>query len=247
MEMRLPRSKTKSSWREETLADGIRLICGDCRDVLPTLGKVDAVVTDPPYGHGGFVQISGNIRGRGENIGQQVQWNDAPPPPDLFDLFRRISKHRIVWGANYFNCFEPNGAALIWNKVQPLPSHSAAEIASCSHNRRVGMFTKQWTNFIVTHEAESDHHSEKPVELLRWCIEYLPHCETILDPFMGSGTTGVACVQLERKFVGIEKEPKYFDIACRRIDAELRKPSFFVDKPKRLARPAFFAGKNRRV
>jgi DNA modification methylase len=219
--------------RKEVLAEGIELYLGDCREILPTFGKIDAVVTDPPYGHGGFVQVSGNIRGRGENIGKQVNWNAAPPSGELFAILRAISRHRIIWGANYFNCFEPNGAALVWNKIQPLPSHSAAEIASCSHNHRVGMFTKQWTNFIVTHEAESDHFSEKPVALMQWCIEYLPvDCRTILDPFMGSGTTGVAAVKLGRKFIGIEIEPKYFDIACRRIDDALRRPDLFIERPK---------------
>ena len=215
------------SVRTEIIGDAT-LMLGDCRDILPTLGPVDAVVTDPPYGHGGFVQTSGNIRGRGENIGKQVAWNDAPPPGELFDLLRAKSKHRIIWGANYFNCFEANGAALIWNKVQPLPSHSAAEIASCSHNRRVGMFTKQWTNYTVTHEAETDHFSEKPVSLMQWCIEYLPSPQSILDPFMGSGTTGVACAKLGRRFIGIEIEPKYFDIACRRIEDAQRQGDFFI-------------------
>ena len=214
-----------------TIGDA-RLACGDCLDILPEIGKVDAVVTDPPYGHGGFVQVTGNIRGRGQNFGKQVNWNDAPPPPKFFDLLKSISKHRIIWGANYFNCFEANGAALIWNKVQPLQSNSAAEIASCSHNRRVGMFTKQWTNFIVTHEAASDHFSEKPVDLMRWCIEYLPLPQTILDPYMGSGTTGVACAKLGRKFIGIEIERRYFDIACRRIEEAYRQGDMFRDPPQ---------------
>ena len=215
--------------RIERIGDAT-LYLGDCLEILPTLGKVDAVVTDPPYGHGNFVQISGNIRGRGTNVGKQVNWNSAPPTNDTLTLLRQISRHRIIWGANYFNCFEPNGAALIWNKVQPLPSHSAAEIASCSHNRRVGMFTKQWTNFIVTHEAETDHFSEKPVALMQWCIEYLPaDCAMILDPFMGSGTTGVACAKMGRKFIGIEIEPKYFDIACRRIEEAYKQPRLFPD------------------
>lgn len=201
---------------------------GDCLEILPTLDKVDAVVTDPPYGHGGFVQTTGNIRGRGENIGKQVNWNESGPPPEFFDLIKEKSKHQIVWGANYFNCFGDNGAALIWNKDQPLPSHSAAEIASCSHNKRVGMFTKQWTNYTVAREAKSDHFSEKPVALMEWCIDYLPNPLTILDAYMGSGTTGVACANLGRKFIGIEIERKYFDIACERIDAAYAQGRLFA-------------------
>jgi DNA modification methylase len=77
-----------------------------------------------------------------------------------------------------------------------------------------------------------EHPTQKPDELMVWCLEQLPSAQTILDPFMGSGTTGVACVKLGRKFIGIEIEPKYFDIACKRIGDALKQPYFFVEKPK---------------
>src|SRR6056297_1749336 len=100
--------------RKEQIGDAT-LYLGDCLEILPTLGKVDAVITDPPFGVGNFVQTSGRKMGRGDNKRKEVQWNESGPPPEFFKQIRRISKHRIVWGANFFNCFEPNGGAIVWD------------------------------------------------------------------------------------------------------------------------------------
>ena len=200
------------------------LYLGDCLEIMPTLGKVDAVVTDPPYGIGNFVQTTGNIRG------EEVTWNDAPPPMTLFEILRKISKHRIIWGANYFNCFEKNGGAIVWNKNQPMADFSKCEIASSSHLQKTELVTITWTNFVNT--KESNHPCERPVSLYVFCIEYLPYSNLILDPFMGSGSTGVACAKLGRKFIGIDLEPKYFDISCERIHKAYDQPDMFVEQPK---------------
>lgn len=201
-----------------------RLICADCRDVLPTLEKVDAVVTDPPFGVGNFVQTSGNVRGAA------VEWNDDTPSPEVFEELRRISKHRIIWGANFFNCFEPNGGAIFWDKCQPMPNFSKGDIASCTHYKKTELVRIPWTNFVVTHKGETPHPCERPVELYRWCIEYLPQpIATVCDPYMGSGSCGVAAVQMGRKFIGIEREPKYFEIACKRIEDAQRQGDLFIE------------------
>ena len=139
---------------------------GDCMDILPTLGKVDAVVTDPPFGVGNFVQCTGNIRG------DSVTWNDNIPDIAFFDLIKTISKNRIIWGANFFNCFEENGGAIVWVKNQPMPNFSKADIASCSHNKKTEVFTYTWTNFTATHQKKSEHPCERPVQLYEWCINY---------------------------------------------------------------------------
>ena len=196
------------------------LYLGDCHDILPTLGKVDAVVTDPPFGVGNFVQTTGNVRG------EAVQWNNETPSADLFCHLREISSHRIIWGANFFNCFEPNGGALIWIKNQPMPNFSKAEIASCSHLKKTELINLTWTNFV--NDKVTSHPCERPVGLYRWCIDYLPYCDTILDPFFGSGSCGVAAVQMGRKFIGIEREPKYFDIAAKRIEDAQRQGDMFI-------------------
>lgn len=192
---------------------------GNCLEILPTLPKVDAVVTDPPFGVGNFVQTTGRIRGRGANAGRAVRWNDAAPPPELFALLREKSLHRIIWGANFFNCFEARGGAIVWDKCQSMPNVSKADIASCTHFQKTEMVRLPWTNFTVTHEAETDHPCERPVRLYEWCITYLPTTGSVLDPYMGSGSCGVAATNLGRKFIGIEIERKYFDIACERIAA----------------------------
>ena len=201
---------------------GATLYHGDCLEILPTLDKVDAVVTDPPFGVGNFVQCTGNKRG------DAVTWNDKPPPQELFDLLREKSSHRIIWGANFFNCFEPNGGAIIWDKSQPMPNFSKADIASCSHLKKTEIVHLPWTNFTATRHKVSDHPCERPYQLYEWCIEYLPPCNSFLDPYMGSGSVGVACANLGRKFIGIEIERKYFDIACERIEAAYAQGRLFA-------------------
>jgi len=229
--------------RKEIIGDAT-LYLGDCLEVMPALGKVDAVVTDPPFGVGNFVQTTGRLMGRGVNVGKPVKWNDAAPPPEFFEMLRGMSDHRIIWGANFFNCFEDRGGAIVWDKCQSMPNFSKADIASCTHFQKTEIIRIPWTNFSVTHKAETDHPCERPVELYRWCIEYLPApVNTVLDPFLGSGSCGVAAVQMGRKFIGIEREPKYFDIACKRIEEAYQQPSLFpAEKPKPAKNLDFFDG-----
>ena len=183
-------------------------------------------MTDPPFGVGNFVQCTGNIRG------DAVTWNDAPPDKSLFDLLKSMSKHRIIWGANYFNCFEGAGG-LVWIKNQPMPNFSQAEMASVSWGNKVGLISLTWTNYV--NSKETDHPCERPVRLYEWSIQQIPDDPiTILDPFMGSGATGVACVNLGKRFIGIEKEEKYFDAACKRIEKTTRQPDFFVATPEKV-------------
>lgn len=208
------------------------LYLGDCLDILPTLPKVDAVITDPPFGVGNFVQVTGRKTGRRESRGQSVEWNESGPPPELFDWLRRLSKHRIIWGANFFNCFEPRGGAIVWDKAQGMPNFSKADIASCTHFQKTEIVRIPWTNFTVTHRAETDHPCERPVDLYEWCIDYLPErVESILDPYLGSGSCGVAAVRMGRAFIGIEREPKYFDIARRRIEQAQAQAQLFEPEP----------------
>lgn len=219
------------SGRVEHIGDAT-LYLGDCLEILPTLGNVDAAITDPPFGVGNFVQVTGRLRGRGDERGRAVTWNETAPPVEFFELLRAITKHRIIWGANFFNCFEDRGGAIIWDKCQSMPNFSKADIASCTHFQKTEIVRLPWTNFTVRHKAESDHPCERPVDLYEWCIRYLPGIKSVIDPYMGSGTTGVACAKLGRKFIGIEIEPKYFDIACERIRKAYDQPDMFVERPK---------------
>lgn len=182
----------------------------DCREVLPSLTPIDLVLTDPPFGVGNFVQTSGNVRG------EKVLWNDEPPAPEVFALLRQVSKHRIIWGANYFNCFEEDGGAIVWVKNQPMPNFSKADIASCSFHKRVELYTQTWTNFVNT--KETDHPCERPVSLYAWCLsKYAKQNHIVLDPFLGSGAVARAAKSLGMKAIGIEISEEYCEIAVKRL------------------------------
>lgn len=182
------------------------LYCGDCMDVMPTLGKVDAVLTDPPYGIG----ISNNpVR----QMHKKKDWDNIKLNKDCIDLILKTGDEQIIWGGNYFN-LPPSRGFFIWDKIQPEDfSLAMCEFAWRSQNCNAKIFRKS-----VLSEKGKQHPTQKPVTLMKWCISHLPDdTETILDPFMGSGSTGVACMEMKRKFIGIELDKDYFDIACKRI------------------------------
>lgn len=205
--------------REETIGD-CRLILGDCREVLQGIEYVDALVTDPPYG----INIAANpVRQKHERLA----WDAVVPSDDLFRLMRSRAKWHVIWGGNYFD-LPPNQCFLVWDKVQPQDfSLAMCEQAWTNIQGPAKLFRRHVVSF------GKDHPTQKPVELMLWCLERLPFPNReILDPFMGSGTTGVACVKLGRRFIGIEREPKYFDIACRRIEKAYAQPDLFVPRPE---------------
>ena len=216
--------------RIEQLAEGVRLICGDCREILPTLGKVDAVVTDPPYGIGKDGQKQTNGGHGGRKAYEFMGWDKSRPDPEIFDLLLKAAAHHVIWGGNYFaDLFPATGKWLVWDKGQRI-NQSDGELAWTSSQGALRIFE---LNRVALLTDGAEHPTQKPVEIMKWSIEQLPPgCKTILDPFMGSGTTGVAAVKLGRKFIGIEIEPKYFDIACRRVSDALKSPDMFVETPK---------------
>ncbi len=208
------------------------LYLGDCLDILPTLGKVDAVVTDPPYG-------IGQDGGRGHRLSSRARvqpklnWDGERPPLQVFDLMRSISSEQIIWGGNYFaDLLPPSMGWLYWQKLIG-GDFSDGELAWTSRSRALKEFSLRKTN------AEMEHPTQKPVALMKWCLDFVGDAETICDPFMGSGTTGVACVKLGRKFIGIEKEPRYFDIACKRIEDAYKQPDMFREPPPKMKQEAF--------
>jgi DNA modification methylase len=215
------------------------LYLGDCRDVLPTLGKVDAVVTDPPYGIGqdkGFDGFGG-FGGFGEPIRRRQyegQWDDTRPDEDLIRLIAASAPKVIMWGGQYFADLLPaRGKWLWWDKCQTMPTFGDGEMAWTNLD---GVAPKKFVysnNGLMAKERGRVHPTQKPVAVMSWCLGLLPSAQTILDPFMGSGTTGVACEQLGRKFIGIELDPQYFDIACRRIDEATRQPRLALDAPQK--------------
>jgi site-specific DNA-methyltransferase (adenine-specific) len=280
------------AFRTEVLAEGITCILGDCRDVLPTLGKVDAVVTSPPYwgaqrdyGHGeqlgherspeefcaemcrlfsGVREVlsergtlwlnlgdsyaaSGKGGGgkmmldRGHAWGHRAHLKGWRSPPEGY-------KQKDLVGVPWMLAFAMRASGwtlrrdVVWNKAsateptrpdRPAGSHEMLFLFSrgIHYNFDVSALP-HGTVWMVRPQGYEGHPAAFPIDLINPCaLASTNRGETILDPFMGSGTTGIAAVKLGRKFIGIEIEPKYFDIACRRISKVLDQPDLFIERP----------------
>ncbi len=198
------------------------LYLGDCREILPTRGRVDAVVTDPPYGIGAGQMSFGKWRTSDMERGD---W-DAEAP--CLDDVRALNLPTIIWGGNYFP-LPPSRAYLVWDKGAGFAGRDFAEVeqAWCSFDGNARVFRRD--PLARGDYRDKQHPTQKPVALMEWCLGFLPDAKAILDPFMGSGTTGVACIKLGRKFIGIEIEERYFDIACRRIEEAWKQPRLFEE------------------
>ena len=212
---------------EPVIIGDATLYLGDCRDVLPTLPRADAIVTDPPYGIGFAAQPTRYQRANGM---EKTEW-DAIAPQAAVALALSRATNAIIWGGNYFT-LPPSRGWLVWSKAGNAPSMADLEMAWTSIDMNARSFEKSVKSASLEKNLQTAAHpTQKPVALMKWSIGFLPDARTICDPFMGSGTTGVACAKLGRKFIGIEIEPKYFDIACRRIDAAYAEPDMFVSAP----------------
>jgi site-specific DNA-methyltransferase (adenine-specific)/modification methylase len=204
--------------RIERIGDAT-LYLGDCLEILPTLGEVDAVVTDPPYGIG-EAKKNNATRGRlavAKDYGKS-SWDDRP----VNEVLPMISKIReqVIFGGNYYP-LPPTSCWLVWDKENGKSDFADCELAWTNIKGAVRLKRFMWNGMLrAKGEPRGDHPTQKPVTVMEWCIQQCKqNPQTILDPFMGSGTTGVACANLGRKFIGIEIEEKYFDIACERIAA----------------------------
>ena len=201
------------------------LYLGDCMDVLPSLGKVDAVITDPPYGIGadkamhkksGIFAGHGNRRVAAKHY-EATDWDSSPPSQELMNLICSKAEYQAFFGGNYF-ALPPSSCWLVWDKMNAGNNFADCELCWTNWPKAVRRIQHLWNGFArAGGELRFDHPTQKPLEVMKWVIDLCPKAQTVLDPFMGSGTTGVAAIQLGRKFIGIEREPKYFDIACQRI------------------------------
>lgn len=217
----------------------VKLMLGDCLDVLPTLSGIDAVVSDPPYGmnwntdsrrfskgNTGLWDLKGAGRDRPRIIG-----DSAPFSPDTWVSFPKV----VLWGANHYAARLPTGTTLVWVKKRDEMFGtflSDAEIAWMRGGHGVYCFRRNFATPTRRKEGggEAAHPNQKPVALMRWCIERLKlkPGSTILDPYMGSGTTGVAAVELGFNFIGVEIDPTHFATAERRIEAARNSTPLFA-------------------
>lgn len=204
------------------------LYLGDCREIAPTLERPAAVITDPPYGIGkdGQSRSTGGHGGRKEY--EFLGWDSKRPDKKWLMKIPSLSDICVIWGGNYFaDCLPPTGQWFVWDKGQRI-NQSDGELAWTSNNGALRIFD---CNRVALMQDGAEHPTQKPVTLMRWCIDKakVPSGGTILDIYMGSGSTGVAAVQMRHPFIGIEMEPKYFDIACRRIEEAQRQGDLFRD------------------
>ena len=217
--------------KEVTIGD-CRLILGDCAKIMPSLDGVDAVLTDPPYGIGIDGQRE-SIKGKkSDRKGYAFKgWDNATPAKIIFDEIFRISSSQIIWGGNYFQdkVNHVGRGWLVWDKGQHGLTMSDGELAYCSLDMPMRIFEK---NRAILKKDGPQHPTQKPVILMEWCLNFLPDIDVILDPFMGSGTTLVACAKLGRKGIGIELDEEYFEIAVKRVQAAYDQPDLFVEQPK---------------
>lgn len=190
------------------------LYLGDCREILPAIPTDCAIVTDPPYGLGDKWQGGGGGKKSSWAFdpSEAMAW-DGTTVEGLEDLIRPF-REAIVWGGNYYS-FGPSRCWLIWDKKQNDQWTTAqCEMAWTGLDRTVRAF--RFAQCEQANEGPKSHPTQKPLALMEWCLKWVSS-PLVVDPFMGSGTTGVACINLGRRFIGIEKDPKYFEIACKRI------------------------------
>ena len=190
---------------------GIVIYNADCREILPHLEPVDLVLTDPPYGIGERMQ--GGTWGAAEKYADFRRWDVAPSKSLIGDIICK-GTHVIIWGANYFH-MAPSRCWLAWDKQNAVKTMADVEFAWTNLDRPAKRFS--WP--VGVHAW--GHPTEKPLELIKWTIEESRTTGTILDPFMGSGTTLRAAKDLGRKAIGIEIEEKYCEIAAKRLAQEV--------------------------
>jgi site-specific DNA-methyltransferase (adenine-specific)/modification methylase len=215
-------------WKRKEVIGDATLYLGDCLEILPMLPKVDAVIADPPYGIGYSHGVGGGKLARSTQFDHHpIVGDDAPFDPSPWLSFASV----ILWGANHFARRLPDSPAwLIWDKRDGVCSNDQAdcEMAWTNLGKPARLMRHLWNGMLKDSERGTIrvHPTQKPEALMRWCVAMTTGI--VLDPFMGSGTTGVACMNLGRKFIGIEIEPKYFDIACERITNAQRQVRMFA-------------------
>ena len=203
--------------------DGITIYHGDCREIMPSLAPVDLVLTDPPYGIGADRNLRANKQHGAAAVPSRDYgeggW-DVAPEAALIALTVCAGKSAIVWGGNYFT-LPPSAGWLVWDKDNGTNGYADCELAwsnlpiACRRRRHRWMGMLQ--EYAGDDKEDRVHPTQKPLPLMRWCLELVPDAVTILDPFMGSGTTLRAAKDIGRKAIGIEIEERYCEIAAKRM------------------------------
>ena len=204
--------------------DAVTLYHGDCKEIVPQLGKFDLLLTDPPYGIGADLAASKNNGKWGWKFYGETNWDSCIPQKEVFEIMLQSSKGHIIWGGNYFTEFLPPSMGwLVWNKMQREFSLADGELAWTSYQKALRICDISRSKAL---QDGKEHPTQKPEQLFRWCLTFADRAEgknieTILDPFAGSGTTGRAAKDLGRKCTLIEREEKYCEIIVKRMQQEV--------------------------
>lgn len=194
------------------------LYLADCLEVLPTLPRVDALITDPPYGISFAAQPTLWQRKAGQ---KPEAWDNRKH--GSVEALPKLAGVSVIWGGNYY-ALPPSRGWLCWHKPDAPPSMASLELAWTSLDKNARQIS---CSISATNPERCGHPTQKPVAVMRFSLDYAGMPRLTLDPFMGSGTTGVACVQAGLDFIGIEIDPRYFKLACERIENAQRQAALF--------------------
>ena len=194
---------------------GITIYHGDCRDILASLGRFHLLLTDPPYGHGD--KWSGGTWASNEIYDAAFEWDAAPVEQSLIDACIAVADSAIVWGGNYYRLFSFR-CWLSWLKTSRMPTMADFELAWTNLDQPAKSFEENRNP-----DGKREHPTQKPLRLFRWClgVQNDNSIHTVLDPFMGSGTTLRAAKDLGLRAVGIDKVERYCEIAAKRLRQEV--------------------------
>ena len=203
-------------------AGGITIFCGDNRRILPLLDDADLLCTDPPYGIGEGYKPNGKKKPDGRWAGRKQReyygetWDDEPAPEWMMQLCRAKTRNQIVWGGNYYP-LPPSSCWLVWDKLNGDNSYADCELAWTNLEKAVRRIVHQWHGMIRKGNEERYHPTQKPLDVMAWCLRQVPDAKTVLDPWMGSGTTLVAAKLLGLRAVGIEANEAHCKTAVDRL------------------------------
>lgn len=221
------------NYQQKVVIGDAALYLGDCAEILHSIGKVDAVITDPPYG---INENSAKVASRGKLAAPKdygsFDWDKTPPADELINALREASHFQAFFGGNYFT-LPPSSCWLIWDKLNGDNDFADCELCWTNWPKAVRRLAWRWNGMIRQGNEERYHPTQKPLEVMKWVISLCPRADNILDPFMGSGTTGVAALQLGRTFTGIERDERYFAIACKRIEQAHAQGQLFTPEKRK--------------
>jgi len=202
---------------------GITIYNGDSKKILPWLERFDLLLTDPPYGIDESSKKQKTRQGHGlanqRNYGEYA-WDKEAPPKWFLDSAQQAADTAILWGGNYYG-LPASSCWLVWDKDNGDTDFADCELAWTNMQRAVRKFKWKWQGMLQENMGDKKEHrvhpTQKPLALMRWCLSLVPDAESVLDPFMGSGTTLVASKLEGRRCVGIEINEAYCEAAAKRL------------------------------